>query len=97
MYLKWQRAFEAITLVAVIEEIMRSAVRKVHAYKAEYSYSAHGAFLGGLKVLGNLMQWLKIKWFACEREKVIEWSLVGMGKPVGRMVADTGKNNDRIK
>lgn len=93
MYLKRQRAFEAITLVAVIEEIMRSAVRKVHAYKAEYSYSAHGAFLGDLKVLGNLMQWLKIKWFAC----VIEWSLIGMGKPIGRMVADTGQNNGRIK
>lgn len=76
---------------------MRSAVRKVHAYKAEYSYSAHSAFLEDLKVLGNLTQWLKIKWFACVTEKVIECSLIGMGKPIGRMVADTGKNNDRIK
>lgn len=56
MYLKRQRAFEAITLVAVIDEIMMSAVRRVHAYKVEYSYSAHNALLGDIKVLGHLMQ-----------------------------------------
>ena len=97
MYLKRQRALEAITLVAVIEEMMRSDVRKVHAYKAEYSSSVHNAFVGDLKVLGNLMQWLNIKWFAYVTERVIEWSLTWMCKPVGKMVADTGKNNDRIK
>lgn len=69
MYLKRQRAFEAITLVAVIDEIMMSAVRRVHAYKVEYSYSAHNALLGDIKVLGHLMQWLKIKWFVCVTEK----------------------------
>lgn len=73
------------------------SVRKVRANKEEYSYSAHNAFLGDIKVLGNLVPWFKIKWFARVTEKVIEWCLVGTDKPIGRMVADTGKNDDRIK
>lgn len=69
----------------------------MRVYKEEYSYSAHNAFLGDIKVLGNLVPWLKIKWFACMTEKVIEWCLIGTGKPVRRMVVNTGKNDDRIK
>lgn len=35
---------------------MRSATRRVHPHEEDYSYLAHNALAGDIKVLGNLMR-----------------------------------------